>query len=124
MQTYDQTLGISLIKKTISLWLIIIDIDEFIYTLLISSKFFLFKLINFTHSISNRSFCPDRTLVEARRYIASSQGERFTEAVILDFELMLEESNPRIPLIGLLSMGSDPTKEIENMAKRMELGKL
>lgn len=28
------------------------------------------------------------------------------------------ESEPRTPLIGLLSMGSDPTNQIETLAKR------
>ncbi|XP_035827717.1 dynein heavy chain 8, axonemal, partial [Aplysia californica] len=75
----------------------------------------------FSRLLLIRSWCPDRTMVEARKYISYSQGERFTEAVVLDMELMLEETTPRIPLIGLLSMGSDPTNEIENLSKRLEI---
>ncbi|KAH9520454.1 Dynein heavy chain 8, axonemal [Bulinus truncatus] len=62
-----------------------------------------------------RSWCPDRTSVQARKYISNSLGLKFTEAVILDLEAMVEETNPRIPLIALLSMGSDLTNEIENL---------
>ncbi|BFZ18283.1 hypothetical protein BsWGS_21321 [Bradybaena similaris] len=68
-----------------------------------------------------RSWCPDRTSVQARDYISHSLGRKFTEAVILDLEAMLEETNPRIPLIALLSMGSDPTNAIENLSKRIEI---
>ncbi|GFR77163.1 dynein heavy chain 8, axonemal, partial [Elysia marginata] len=68
-----------------------------------------------------RSWCPDRTSVQARKFIGHSLGQKFTEAVILDLEEMVEESNCRIPLIALLSMGSDPTNEIEHLAKRSEV---
>ena len=36
-------------------------------------------------------------------------GDKYAEGVILDIEKMWEESEPRTPLVGLLSMGSDPT---------------
>lgn len=38
-------------------------------------------------------------------------------------ERMWDESDIRTPLIGLLSMGSDPTSSIEALAKRKEVGK-
>ncbi|CAH3180842.1 unnamed protein product [Porites evermanni] len=65
-----------------------------------------------------RSWCPDRTLHQARKYIADTMGERYAEGVILNLEATWEESNPRTPLICFLSMGSDPTGAIENLAKR------
>ncbi|XP_055861319.1 dynein axonemal heavy chain 8-like isoform X4 [Biomphalaria glabrata] len=68
-----------------------------------------------------RCWCPDRTSVQARKYISYSLGLKFTEAIILDLEAMVEETNPRIPLIALLSMGSDPTNEIETLAKKLEI---
>ena len=36
---------------------------------------------------------------------------------------MWEESEPRVPMICLLSMGSDPTSSIEALAKRKSLSK-
>lgn len=65
-----------------------------------------------------RSWCPDRTLHQARKYIADTMGERYAEGVILNLEATWEESNPQVPLICFLSMGSDPTGAIENLAKR------
>ncbi|XP_064640332.1 dynein axonemal heavy chain 5-like isoform X2 [Lineus longissimus] len=68
-----------------------------------------------------RSWCPDRTLSQSRKYIADSLGEKYAEGVILDLEKMWEESDCRTPLVGLLSMGSDPTTNIENLAKKHKL---
>ena len=37
---------------------------------------------------------------------------------------MWEESEPRTPMVGLLSMGSDPTASIEALAKKHKIGRL
>lgn len=49
-------------------------------------------------------------------------GEKYAEGVILNLEATWEESNPQTPLICFLSMGSDPTGAIENLAKRKGIG--
>jgi dynein heavy chain len=64
-----------------------------------------------------RSWCPDRTMAQARKYIYDSLGPDFLEASVLDLEAMLDESESRVPLICLLSTGSDPSGQIEAMAK-------
>nr|XP_018671052.1 dynein heavy chain 5, axonemal isoform X3 [Ciona intestinalis] len=68
-----------------------------------------------------RCWCPDRTMLQSRRYIIETLGEEFAEGFILDLEKMWAESNPRTPLICFLSMGSDPTVQIEGLAKKMKL---
>ncbi|XP_076801600.1 dynein axonemal heavy chain 8-like [Clavelina lepadiformis] len=68
-----------------------------------------------------RSWCPDRTMAMARYYIIDSLGPRYAEGVILDLEKMYEESNFSTPMICLLSMGSDPTEQIEKLAKKLNL---
>lgn len=60
----------------------------------------------------------------ARRYIQDALGERYAEGVILDVEKVWEESDCRTPLVGLLSMGSDPTQSIESLAKKHKIGKI
>ena len=42
--------------------------------------------------------------------------------MILDLEKMWDESDCRQPLVGLLSMGSDPTPSIEKLAKKLRMG--
>lgn len=66
-----------------------------------------------------RSFVPDRTLPMARKYIAESLGPAYAEGIILSLESMLQESDKRTPLICFLSMGSDPTDNIMNFAKKL-----
>lgn len=42
----------------------------------------------------------------------------------MNLETMWEESDPRTPMVCLLSMGSDPTASIEALSKKNRLGKL
>lgn len=61
-------------------------------------------------------------MAQARKYISDSMGARYVEPVILDLKAMHEEGDKRTPLICLLSMGSDPTSAIEDLAKKSGLG--
>ena len=74
------------------------------------------------HASMCRSWVPDRTAAQAKKYIAESMGTKYAEGVILDMEGMFEESSNRDPLTCFLSMGSDPTNAIEALAKKKELG--
>ncbi|XP_045484350.1 dynein axonemal heavy chain 8 [Pieris rapae] len=67
-----------------------------------------------------RAWCPDRTLAQSLKYVVFSMGSRYSEAVIVNYEGMVLESRPLVPLIGFLAMGSDPTPSIETTAKRLE----
>ena len=70
-----------------------------------------------------RSWCPDRTVPQARKYISDSMGPMYAEAVLLNLEATWGESDTRTPLICFLSMGSDPTNQIENLCKKKQIGK-
>ena len=50
-------------------------------------------------------------------------GIKYAEGVILDVEGMWHESKIRIPMVCLLSMGSDPTMTIDGLAKKHQIGK-
>jgi len=63
----------------------------------------------------------DRTLSQSRKYIASSLGAKYAEPVITLLDVMHSESRPNTPMICFLSMGSDPTPSIEQLAKKMEI---
>ncbi|XP_068088806.1 dynein axonemal heavy chain 8 [Hyperolius riggenbachi] len=67
-----------------------------------------------------RSWCPDRTVRQAWRYIGDSLGARYTEPVLLNLERTWEESDRRTPLICFLSVGSDPSNQIEGLARRLK----
>ncbi|XP_058810344.1 dynein axonemal heavy chain 8 [Phymastichus coffea] len=68
-----------------------------------------------------RAWCMDRALSQSKKYIANSLGERFADPVIVFLDVLYEESRPNTPMIGFLSMGSDPTPYIEQLAKKMEV---
>ncbi|PAA70380.1 hypothetical protein BOX15_Mlig025839g1 [Macrostomum lignano] len=76
------------------------------------------QIDSFRRLLLIRSWCPDRTISQAKKYIADSLGAKFAEGVILDVEAVWSESEPRTPMVGLLSMGSDPTPSIELLAKK------
>lgn len=65
-----------------------------------------------------RSWSPDRTLSQAKKYIVESLGKEYGEAKILDLEATWLESEPRTPLICILSTGSDPSPQITALAKQ------
>ncbi|KAF3833142.1 hypothetical protein F7725_026807 [Dissostichus mawsoni] len=75
------------------------------------------KLDTFRKLLLVRSWCPDRTTAQARRYISDSLGPQYAEGLVLDLDAMLAESDSRTPMVCLLSMGSDPTENIERLAK-------
>ncbi|XP_054862859.1 dynein axonemal heavy chain 5 isoform X2 [Amphiprion ocellaris] len=75
------------------------------------------KLDAFRKLLLIRSWCPDRTIAQARCYISESLGRRYAEGSILDLEALVAESDCRTPMVCLLSMGSDPTENIEKLAK-------
>ncbi|XP_026217964.1 dynein heavy chain 5, axonemal [Anabas testudineus] len=63
------------------------------------------KLDTFRKLLLIRSWCPDRTIAQ------------YAEGLVLDLDAMLTESDNRTPMVCLLSMGSDPTENIERLAK-------
>ena len=69
-----------------------------------------------------RSWCPDRVLFQARNYVAERMGKVFAEGVILDIENMFLESKNRTPLICFLSLGSDPSDSVRDLAKKLSFG--
>ena len=68
-----------------------------------------------------RSWLPDRTLAQARKYIAASIGQRYAESVIINIKEIWEESTTKVPMVCLLSLGSDPTSSIKDLAKASKL---
>lgn len=52
-----------------------------------------------------------------------SLGPEYGEACILDLEATWEESEPRTPLICMLSIGSDPSPQIATLAKQKNVGR-
>ncbi|CAH8644888.1 unnamed protein product [Schistosoma haematobium] len=79
------------------------------------------KLGTFHRLLLIRAWCPDRCIPMAKRYIAERMGLAYADGIITNLEEMIEESDTSTPMICFLSMGSDPTDNIERLAKKMNL---
>lgn len=55
--------------------------------------------------------------------LSDSLGPEYGEARILDLEATWKESEPRVPLICILSIGSDPSPQITVLAKSKDICK-
>ena len=79
------------------------------------------RLTKFERMCVVKTFREDRTLVAASEYVALALGQRFVESVPVNMERAHAESHKKCPLICLLSRGSDPTKFIEDLAKKRKI---
>jgi dynein heavy chain len=79
------------------------------------------RLSKFERMCIVKTFREDRTLIAAQDYIADALGQRFVESVPLNMERAWVESHCKCPLICLLSPGADPTKLIEDLAKKKKI---
>lgn len=68
-----------------------------------------------------RAFREDRVMLAVTGYVAHSLGQRFVQRTPVSPEQALEQSMPTCPIICILSAGSDPTKSIEELAKRRKI---
>ena len=48
---------------------------------------------------------------------------KYAEVVILNIEEMWKESTTRVPMVCFLSMGSDPTNDIDQLSRKHNLSK-
>ncbi|PHJ21329.1 dynein gamma flagellar outer, partial [Cystoisospora suis] len=65
-----------------------------------------------------RALREDRTVVSSARCIESLLDSRYTEPVTDSIESIWQESQSRIPVLFLLSPGTDPTSIIDELAKK------
>uniref|UniRef100_T1J281 AAA+ ATPase domain-containing protein n=1 Tax=Strigamia maritima TaxID=126957 RepID=T1J281_STRMM len=79
------------------------------------------NLDHFRRLLLIRCWCLDRTISQARAYIVSSLGEQYSEGYVLDLDSTWKESNEKTPMICFLSMGSDPTDQIECLSKKVHI---
>lgn len=68
-----------------------------------------------------RAFREDRALVAAGHFVAASLGQTFVEPPPTNLDKIWIDSSPRAPVMCLLSAGADPTKTIEDLAKRKKI---
>jgi dynein heavy chain len=78
------------------------------------------KLDPFDRLLIVRAFREDRTTLAASQYVASTLGKQYADSQQLDLQACIEETSGAVPIIFLLSQGSDPTLAIEAAAKKLK----
>jgi dynein heavy chain len=63
-----------------------------------------------------RSLRIDRAVFASTTYVANSLGRKFVEPPVLDLGETVNDSNPSIPLVFVLSPGVDPTANLQQLA--------
>ena len=56
-------------------------------------------------------------------YLSKYLGERFVEPQTVELKAIYEESSPTIPLVFVLSTGTDPAAELYKFAEKLRMGK-
>ena len=72
----------------------------------------------FEHLLLSRCLTPHRLLFAMNRFVEKCLGEKFLAPPSMQFELIFERSTSSIPIIFILSSGSDPTIELQKLAER------
>lgn len=69
-----------------------------------------------------RCFRVDRVYRGVINYISAIMGEQYITPPNISFDMIYEQSTPNIPIIFILSPGSDPTSELMRLAERYDFG--
>lgn len=63
----------------------------------------------------------DRVYSVTNRYIASTMGEEFITPPVISFDAIFQQSATMMPIVFILSPGSDPTAELMKLAERCRM---
>lgn len=75
-------------------------------------------LTSFQRMMMLRCFRSDRIYRAINCYVTEIMGEEFITPPVVDFEAIYDETTPDIPVIFMLSPGSDPTGELMKLAEK------
>lgn len=78
---------------------------------------------DFQKIIVLKSLRPDKVTNAMQDYLSVKLGQQFIEPQSSDLSAMFKESGPTIPLIFVLSTGTDPAAELYKFADRMKFSK-
>lgn len=80
------------------------------------------QLTSFERLMLLRCFRIDRVYCGIINYIVDIMGERYITPPHVSFDMIFEESTPTMPVVFVLSPGSDPTAELMKLADRYGYG--
>lgn len=65
-----------------------------------------------------RCFRVDRIVRTVTNYIEDMMGEEFITPPVISLDAIFEQSSPLMPVVFILSPGSDPTSDLMKLAER------
>lgn len=80
------------------------------------------RLTSFEKLMLIRCFRVDRVYRGIFNYITEIMGEQYITPPQVSFDMIFEESTPTMPVVFILSPGSDPTLELMRLADRYGCG--
>jgi len=80
------------------------------------------RLAPFEKLMLLRCFRVDRVYCSIINYITEIMGEYYITPPHVGFDMIFEESTPTMPVVFILSPGSDPTAELMKLADRQGWG--
>ncbi|XP_011874224.1 PREDICTED: dynein heavy chain 10, axonemal [Vollenhovia emeryi] len=80
------------------------------------------RLTSFERLMLLRCFRVDRVYRGIINYITEIMGEQYITPPHVSFDMIFEESTPTMPVVFILSPGSDPTSELMKLADRYGCG--
>lgn len=82
---------------------------------------FTMRLTSFQKMLLLRCFRTDRIYRAINEYVTEVMGEEFITPLVVDFNSIVEESSPDVPIVIMLSPGSDPTGELMKLAEKRNM---
>lgn len=80
-------------------------------------------LNQFQKMVILKTLRPDKVTNAMQNFILVHMGQQFIEPQSADLQAMFKESSPMIPLIFVLSTGTDPAADLYKFADRMKFNK-
>lgn len=66
---------------------------------------------------------PDRLMNAVQIYVSKYLGSKYIEPQTTELSAIYQESSPTIPIVFILSSGTDPADELFKYAEKMGMGK-
>lgn len=79
------------------------------------------RLSSFNRLVLVRALRPDRMYAATVAWVRECLGPRFGDAIPYDLEHSFAYASPTVPIFFLLSPGLDPKREVQKLAKKLQL---
>ena len=76
-------------------------------------------LTDFQYMLILKCLRPDKVTNAMQDFLTKNLGERFVEPQTTDLQAMFAESGPAVPLVFVLSTGTDPAADLYKFADKV-----